>query len=149
MFYRSYCTVLLRALLVLAFAEVIVCESNETSVQSVGKLRASADVAFTNGDIDQALKIWSKVIEMEPKNESNFYRRFRVYLRQQKYREALSDLNSSLNIKADDVSVLQQRAKLQMKMGRCNEAESDFQKLKRYYCYVIVNTNKLRMHQLL
>jgi len=60
---------------------------------SVGKLRASADVAFSNGDVDNAINILGKVIELEPKNENNFYKRFRFYIRQHKYKEALQDLN--------------------------------------------------------
>ena len=110
-------------------------DNNEAATQSVGKIRTSADVAFTNGDMTEALKLWSKVIEMEPKNDNNFYRRFRIYLRMQKYKEALADLNSALNIKADNVNVLLQRAKLYLKMGRCSDAETDFTTLQRYFVY--------------
>jgi tetratricopeptide (TPR) repeat protein len=126
------CINALRALFLIYSADLIASEPSET-VQSVGKIRASADTAFTNGDIDQALKLWNKVIELEPKNENNFYRRFRVYLRQQKYKEALSDLNSALSLKSNDPTILNQRVKLQIKMGKCKEAEADFIKLKRCF----------------
>jgi tetratricopeptide (TPR) repeat protein len=69
---------------------------------------------------------------MEPKNENNFYKRFRVYLRQQKLKEALADLNSALTINPAYEVVLVQKAKLQIRMGRCDEAFGDFQKLRRY-----------------
>ena len=131
MIYSRYCTVFLRAILLLTWAEYTVCDNTE-AVQSVGKLRSSADVAFTNGDMNEALRIWSQVIALEPKNDSNFYRRFRVYLRLQKYKEALSDLNTSLNIKPDNSDVLKQRAKLQIKLGNCAEAENDFGRLQKY-----------------
>lgn len=68
---------------------------------------------------------------MEPQNESNFYKRFRVYLRQQKLKEALADLNSALIINPSYEVVLVQRAKLQIRMGRCDEALSDYQKLRK------------------
>lgn len=68
---------------------------------------------------------------MEPNNDSNFYKRFRVYLRQQKLKEALADLNSALTINPANENVLVQRAKLQVKLGRCEEADSDFDKLKK------------------
>jgi tetratricopeptide (TPR) repeat protein len=68
---------------------------------------------------------------MEPKNENNFYKRFRVFLRQQKLKEALTDLNAALIINPAYEVVLVQRAKLQIRMGRCNEAVNDFQKLKK------------------
>ena len=49
---------LLHALLVFAWADVKVSQDAELSV---GKVRSSADVAFSNGEIDQALKLWGKV----------------------------------------------------------------------------------------
>jgi len=68
-------------------------EVGKDGAVSVGKLRASADVAFSNGDVDNAISILGKVIELEPKNENNFYKRFRFYVRQHKFKEALQDLN--------------------------------------------------------
>ena len=49
---------LLHALLVFAWADVKVSQDAEVSV---GKVRSSADAAFSNGEIDQALKLWGKV----------------------------------------------------------------------------------------
>ena len=45
--------------------------------------------------------------------------------------EALADLNSALLINPAHEVVLGQRAKLQIRMGRCDEALADFQKLSR------------------
>lgn len=41
-----------------AWADVTVSQDAELSV---GRVRSSADVAFSNGEIDQALKLWGKV----------------------------------------------------------------------------------------
>ena len=68
---------------------------------------------------------------MEPDNDSNYYKRFRVYLRQQKLKEALADLNSALNLKPNNENALGQRAKLHMKLGKCAEADADLDKLKK------------------
>jgi len=130
------CLTALKALLFLVCADKILAEGTET-LQSVGKIRSSADLAFSKGEIDQALKLWTEVIKLEPKNENNFYKRFRVYLRQQKYREALADLNSALHINENDVNVLTQKAKLQMKLGKCKDAEADFATLSRFVCQSI------------
>ena len=92
----------------------------------MGKLRSSADAAFTQGDVEQALKLWNTVISMEPTNEVNFYKRFRVYLRQQRLKEALSDLTAALALNPDYEAVLAQRVKLELRMGRCLEVP--------YYC---------------
>ena len=72
-----------------------------------------------------------QVISIEPQNENNFYKRFRVFLRQQKIKEALADLNSVLLINPVNENAVTQRAKLLIKLGRCGEADTEFEKLKR------------------
>jgi len=114
---------------------VVVGQGKDTNV---GKLRNAADVAFSNGDSTQALNLWKQVIELEPNNDSNYYKRFRVYLRQNKLKAALADLTSALKIKPDNDQVLGQRAKLQIKMGSCDKAEQDFLKLKQLGTLIII-----------
>jgi thioredoxin-like negative regulator of GroEL len=53
-------------------------------------------------------------------------------MRQNKLKEALSDLNAALQLKPNFENALVQRAKLQLRLGRCREAESDFISLKQY-----------------
>lgn len=118
--------IFLRTFLVLVWIDLAVGDE----VVSIGKLRASADVAMSAGKNDEALKLWAKVIEMEPKNEQNFYKRFRVFLRAQKLKEALGDLNTALSINPKFEQVIVQRGKLQMRLGRCEEATRDFQILR-------------------
>lgn len=93
---------------------------------SVGKMRSAADVFFTNGQLDQAVDMWSKVIMLEPSNDANFYKRFRVYLRQQKLKEALADLNTVLKLNPKNEGALVQRAKLNLRLGKCEDSEKDF-----------------------
>ena len=45
------------------------------------------------------LTFLSQVIELEPKNERNFYKRFRVFLSKRKYAEAILDLSRALELK--------------------------------------------------
>ena len=47
-------------LLFIAFVSCILADT----VVSVGKLRSSADQAFTKGELDQAIKLWAKVTNM-------------------------------------------------------------------------------------
>ena len=120
---------------------------------NVGKLRASAEVAFTKGEIEQALRIWQQVIarisfffnlynndlffdqviDIEPQNEQNFFKRYRVYIRQQKLKEALADLNSALQINPKNENILVSRGKLHLKLGKCTEAAKDFELLNRFH----------------
>jgi tetratricopeptide (TPR) repeat protein len=107
-----------------------VTANSDTDV-TVGKMRSSADMFFANGELDKALEMWAKVISLEPENDNNYYKRFRVYLRQQKLKEALADLNSALTRNPSHESALTQRAKLSLRLGRCDDAEKDFTHLKR------------------
>ena len=103
----------------------------DEAVQSVGKIRSSAELAFSKGEVETALKLWGQVISMEPFNDGNFFKRFRVYLRQSKLKEALSDLNSALQLKPENEAALAQKGKLEMRMGRCADAVANMQKLQR------------------
>jgi hypothetical protein len=104
----------------------------DTEALSVGKMRSSAEVFFANGEYDKALEMWAKVISLEPNNDTNYYKRFRIYLRQQKLKEALADLNAALTYNPQNENALTQRAKLNMRMGRCEDSEKDFISLKKY-----------------
>lgn len=58
---RGYCSVLLRAILVFACADAANSQKDNSEILSVGKIRASADLAFSKGEIDNAIKLWGKV----------------------------------------------------------------------------------------
>lgn len=77
----------------------------------------------------QAISLLSKLIELEPKNERNFYKRFRAYLSERKYSHALTDLSSSLDVNPKYKQGMLQRGKLLMMLGQCAEASQDFQNL--------------------
>ena len=99
--------------------------------QNVGKIRSAADVAFSKGDTEESARLWQQVISLEPKNEQNFYKLFRVHLRQQKFREALQDLTHCLELKPTHKQSLAQRGKLLLRLGRCAEAEIDLKELEK------------------
>lgn len=119
----------LKIMVVLALSDLIAADPD--AQQSIGKLRSGAELAFSNGETEQALKLWEEVISLEPDNDSNYYKRYRVYLRQQKLKEALADLNAALRINPKNENALVQRSKLQIRMGRCDDAVADFALLKR------------------
>mmetsp|Transcript_17213 Transcript_17213/g.25751 ORF Transcript_17213/g.25751 Transcript_17213/m.25751 type:complete len:498 (-) Transcript_17213:146-1639(-) len=116
------------ALLLLSVTGGVHCDDG---VQSVGKIRAAADLAFSKGQTEESAKLWGKVIEVEPENEQNHYKRFRVHLRLQKYKEAIHDLNAALKLKPTYEQALSQRAKLLRRVGRCAESEKDFAALEK------------------
>lgn len=98
----------------------------DAKVETVGKLRSDAEAAVSTGKMDEAIKLWNRVMELEPDKDSNYYKRFRVYLRQNKFKEAISDLNKVLELKPAHENALAQRAKLQLRTGKCAEAVADY-----------------------
>ncbi|ETI41484.1 hypothetical protein F443_13287 [Phytophthora nicotianae P1569] len=111
------------------------CSTNfaEANPDSVAKVRVAADNAFAGGDMKTAISLLSKLIELEPKNERNFYKRFRAYLSERKYSHALSDLSSSLDVNPKYKQGRLQRGKLLMMLGQCAEASQDFQTVVELY----------------
>jgi hypothetical protein len=55
------CYLILKLSVIVVAFELSFILANETAPQSVGKLRSSADAAFSKGEMDQALKLWAKV----------------------------------------------------------------------------------------
>ena len=108
-------------------AVIAAAGGDEKQAQSVGKLRASADEAHSKGDFDGALRLLSQVVHLEPGNERNFYKRYRVYLRRAQYREALSDLDAALRVQPSYAVARAQRAKLLLMLGRCDLAANDYE----------------------
>ena len=100
------------------------------SPDGIGKLRAAAEEATAAGDMARATSLWNDVVALEPLQASNYYKRFRVYLRQSKFKEATSDLNKVLEIEPAHESALSQRAKLYLRLGKCLESSQDFATLK-------------------
>ena len=100
------------------------------SPDGIGKLRAAAEEATAAGDMARATSLWNDVVALEPLQASNYYKRFRVYLRQSKFKEATSDLNKVLEIEPTHESALSQRAKLYLRLGKCLESSQDFATLK-------------------
>ena len=83
----------------------------------------------SNSKLDEAVKILSQAIQLEPDSEKNHYKRYRAYLRGKKYKEALQDLNISLNLDPNNGPKMQQRAKLFKMLGRCGDAVEEYEKL--------------------
>lgn len=121
---RSTWIALLACLLCILSIQSTFAEKN-----AIGKLRIAAENAFANGDMKKAITLFSKLIEEEPANERNFYKRFRAYLSERKYGHALTDLDSAIAIAPTYKQALNQRGKIRMMLGDCDLAEQDFSSL--------------------
>lgn len=66
-------------------------------------------------------------------------------MRQQRLKDALSDLNSAISIKADFENARAQRAKLLTRLGKCEEANDDYIVLQRYDTATSYSTPKMTL----
>jgi DnaJ family protein C protein 3 len=96
---------------------------------SASDLRSSADMAMSKGDHDTALDLFSAVIEMEPTNERNYYKRFRVHLKKGNYPAAIGDLSTALGIKPKYKQALASRAHVHRLSGDCKSSVVDYTSL--------------------
>lgn len=121
-----------RALIALALSCALLLQAAPPAIaqqQNVSKVRVAAENAFASGDMKKAISLLSKLIELEPANERNYYKRYRAYLSERKYAHALADLSSSLDVNPSYKQGLVQRGKLQLMLGQCNGAAVDFQRV--------------------
>ena len=93
---------------------------------SASKLRNAGDTAFSKGDHKAAIKFYSQAIKAEPKNEKNYYKRFRVYLRKKQYGKALRDIEKSVEVNGDFMQGRVQRGRVLQTVGRCGDAVSTY-----------------------
>jgi tetratricopeptide (TPR) repeat protein len=99
--------------------------------KSVGRLRSEGDEAMMGGDTKKAGSLFSEAIKLEPDNHQNYYKRFRVKLRERQYQSAINDLTSAINLKADFKQGYAQRGKLFITIGECEMAMKDYKELMR------------------
>lgn len=105
--------------------------SDQTHFQTINPLPLPLALPLSplHSKLDEAIKILSQAIQLEPDSEKNHYKRYRAYLRGKKYKEALQDLSTSLNLDPQNGSKMQQRAKLFKMLGRCGDAVEEYEKL--------------------
>ncbi|OQS00924.1 hypothetical protein ACHHYP_02149 [Achlya hypogyna] len=91
----------------------------------VSKLQVAGENAFASGDLKKAISLFSQVIDIEP-NERVYYKRYRAYLSDRKYGAALADLTAAVQYKPTYTQGFLQRGRLNMMIGNCADAMSDF-----------------------
>jgi DnaJ family protein C protein 3 len=118
-----------RLILLCAALTLLTCGVDAKKKASVPKLRSDGDMAFAKGDMKKAKKLFKKVIKLEPKNERNYYKLFRVHLKERAYPEAIKDLTKALEVAPKYKEGLYQRGHLNIQMGHCVEASADLDTL--------------------
>lgn len=107
------------------------------------KLGNAADRAFRQKDYDEALRLYAEAIHASPdldsiadpqerekaakKRAKLHYSAFKAHTKQQKFHNALSDLNEALAVDPGLLVALLQRANLLLTTGDCTAAVKDYQ----------------------
>ncbi len=81
-----------------------------------------------SGDTKSALQDFSKVIELEPNNLTNYYQRGLAYNHLGQYKNAITDFNHILVSNPNDGNALNNRGIAFMKLKKIKEAKLDFLK---------------------
>ncbi|GBG26359.1 DnaJ-like subfamily C member 3 [Hondaea fermentalgiana] len=104
-------------------------EDAKEAKKKAGKLRSDGDDAMMKKQYAEALALYSEAISVEPNNEKNYYKRYKVHDKTGKHKAALEDIDHALEIKPDYLSAIGFRARTLMSLGRCMEAVEDFGRL--------------------
>merc|ERR1719197_70566 len=94
--------------------------------KNAAKLRSAGDMAFAKGDAKKAEQFYTKVIKLEPKNERNYFKRYRSALRQRKYKEGLADLRKAVSLAPKYKAGWEHRANLELMLGLCHDAAPSY-----------------------
>lgn len=71
------------------------------SIEEIGEQKDSANKYFKEGDYDKAIKIYSEILDSDPKNHVILSNRSAAYIKLEKWNEALKDAVTSTKIKPD------------------------------------------------
>jgi DnaJ homolog subfamily C member 3 len=103
------------------------CVSAESASDSVRELRVLADSAVAQGNIDQAISLYGRVLAVEP-TPRHYFNRANAYLRRRDYSHALKDLDAALATDPEFFKGLLHRANIHKLRGACDVALKDYEK---------------------
>lgn len=103
--------------------------ATSVEVEDAQKFKDQGNDAFKNNDMDLAIKLYTKAINLTPQETRElavYYKnRAAAYLKQEKYEEALSDCDKSLQIVPSDPKALYRRSQALESLQRYEEAYRD------------------------
>ena len=76
-------------------------------VQAAEELKKKGNEALKKGDADEAIKLYTEAIQLDPNNHVLYSNRCAAYMRQEKYSQALEDAEATIKIKPDWAKVRQ------------------------------------------
>lgn len=95
---------------------------------SAGKLRASAEEAFSQGQTVEAIDFLQQAIELEPENALNHHKLYKVRHRSRQFMEALKDISSAVDLSGavEEKDMYRSlKARLLIELGQCDRATAE------------------------
>ena len=123
---RGYCGGVLLLLAIMMHVPNAAAGAKKRGTATPGAMRTLGDQAFVKRDYKKALAAYSEAIKLEPQNERNYARRYRVFLRQAKHARAVKDLSKAVAANPKYGKGFFERAKVRVKIGACDAAAADF-----------------------
>ena len=104
-------------------------------VMSAGKLRSSAEEAFSQGNTAEAIDFLQQAISLEPENAVNHHRLYKVRHRSRQFMEALKDISSAVDFagegnEEEKTMYRTLKAKLLVELGQCDRAVVEYEQVK-------------------
>ena len=84
------------------------------------------DTAFGNGQMDEAIKHYTRVLDIDPRNIEAIDKRAKIFHRIGDTRRAIEDLGLAILINFEDASLYYNRGKLYLQLGDSKKALFDF-----------------------
>lgn len=92
-------------------------------------VREQADRALQSGNSEQAVRLLTTLIQLEPNRQINHYKRSVAHLLAHKYDLAETDANKAIELDNTFIKAYLHRGKLRRRTGDCHGANLDFNKL--------------------
>lgn len=102
-------------------------------VVSAGKLRASAEEAYSQGQTAEAIDFLRQAVQLEPDNAANHHKLYKVRHRSRQFIDALKDISSAVDLaNANDEKDMYRslKAKLLIELGQCDRAVAECEQAK-------------------
>eukprot|EP00804_Cyclotella_cryptica_P001514 CCRYP_003731-RA/>CCRYP_003731-RA protein AED:0.08 eAED:0.08 QI:304/1/1/1/1/1/3/76/544 len=138
----SSASALAAVLLSVASCSIQLASAADDGQLSAGKLRSLGENALMERDYATATSYYRQAIELEPDNAVNYYKLYNVHKRMRSLAEALDDISNAVRIEAEKVARegssgndkklrewRDQKAKLLVGLGRCDEAVEEYKLL--------------------
>ncbi|OQR79847.1 heat shock 70kD protein binding protein-like [Tropilaelaps mercedesae] len=100
-------------------------EVTEADAEKLSEIRGQASEASNEGNLDEALKLWTEAIKLNPKGSALFAKRAQVLLNMNKPKNAIKDASRAIELNPDQPLAFRVRGRSHGLLGHWEEAASD------------------------